>query len=241
MKSNYFNPETYEQTSEPFGSYDYGVRHCSNITGNATNGFIFSNYPIKYTSSKVKKHNRYGSYRSFKSADAKQYINTFILARIFWFKSGLDRQKLLVENLGFDEVGSKFSKDKLFVYKYCTEKAQLEVYIDDDGNISEINRFHQEKFYEIRLPIHILSIQHIISQIFYDICELNLNNINFSYYDKIQIQELLDLSKRLSNVDFMDFYNIPPIHDFNSICLLEIAKETKSLSWFSNIKKKFFS
>lgn len=242
MKSNYFDPMTYQQSSMPYEGYDYGVQHCSNETNQAINGFVFQKYPPVFISSKVRRHDRRGEYYNCPSATSDKYINTYVMARIFCMKlKGLDRQKILVENLGFKEVGSKFNDDKLFVYKYCMEAAQIEIYINDRGDISEINRFHQGNFYEIKIPIHIIGIQYVISQIFYDVCELNLSNISFSYYEKIQVQELLNLTKQLPNVDSMDSDNLPPIHDFNFVNLLEVSKGKKSLSWFSNVKKKFFN
>ncbi|EXE67009.1 hypothetical protein J582_4144 [Acinetobacter sp. 1566109] len=67
----------------------------------------------------------------------------------------------------FRETGNIFNEDKLFIYSFCTENSQLEVYIDDNGMISEINRFNQNLNYEAKIPLNILGLNYLMTQVFY--------------------------------------------------------------------------
>lgn len=236
MRSEYFDPLTYTSSLKPNQNYNYGIQHVSNDNGELINGFNAREYPAKFTLSNVNKHNQRGNYLSYPSTTSDKYMNTFVLARLFMLNiKGLDRQKLIVEKLGFTETGKILNEDKLFIYNYSTENAHLEIYINDRGEITELNRFHQDKFYELKLPINVFGIQYIISQIFYDICKLNLSNISFSEDEMATVQKLLNLKLRFKDADTLKYDDIPPINDFNTAELLKVNESHIKKSWLSKI------
>ena len=132
-----------------------------------------------------------------------------------------DKQKFLVEKMGFGETGKIFNEDKLFIYSFCTENSQLEVYIDDNGMISEINRFNQNLNYEAKIPLNILGLNYLMTQVFYDLCRLNLSNVQLNGDHQLLIGKILNINSPFKELDSLIYDDLPSFNTLNNISLLE--------------------
>ncbi|MDD9322244.1 hypothetical protein M0O54_19400 [Acinetobacter lactucae] len=220
MQTKFVDPSTYAVSNQPNPSFSYGVQHVSNENGQPINGFNFSEYEIPVRKILRKDSSPViGNFRSWPTPSADKFINAVVMTRLFVLCK--DKQKFLVEKMGFRETGNIFNEDKLFIYSFCTENSQLEVYIDDNGMISEINRFNQNLNYEAKIPLNILGLNYLMTQVFYDLCRLNLSNVQLNSDHQLLIGKILNISSPFKELDSLTYDDLPSFNMLNNISLLE--------------------
>ncbi|MCX3072504.1 DarT ssDNA thymidine ADP-ribosyltransferase family protein [Providencia stuartii] len=219
MNSVYLDPLYLKVSDLPFDGYIYGKHHVNPFNGDECYPYVCYDYSPKLFSSFVKENVSPFEAMSWPTPSVDVYINTAIMARVFASLNGIERQRFLVEKMGFVEIGKKFNDDKLFIYRFCSENSQIELYINDHGDISEINRFNQQKFYEVRIPIEsMLSIQYVFSQVFYDTCQFNISGIKWTEEKLGFYFDVLNISKKYPEYDNYSYDDIPVIHDLSGKC-----------------------
>jgi len=210
---------------------DYGIIHCEE-DGLPIKGFIqkestsvkstlarFS-YIEKFGIFQNPQHKKIlqttkGGYLNWNPPSIAQFLDCFILLRRFILGSCEEKTYLLLNKLGFDDiglcVGDGITFSKQYSYRFETEPSQLELWINENGQITELNRFHNEKFEEIKIPITIEGLQYLFIQVFVDTKRVNFSKLHLDETIHLEIVSLLDLKVIIPKIDKI------PLIDLKSI------------------------
>ncbi|MDR3177748.1 MAG: hypothetical protein LBT96_02070 [Campylobacteraceae bacterium] len=148
-------------------------------------------------------------------------LNYFILFRRFINGSRSEREKILIEKVGFFDSGTAIdtgnSIDTLFLFTFAAEPSQYELYMADNynGSVTEINHFHNGKQREVSIPLDSNGLLYVFLMVG--------DNINGKFRRELTVKEnqiiakVLDASKKLPAIDNISLNNLRPIDftDYN--------------------------
>jgi len=100
------------------------------------------------------------------------------------------RKNLLVNLLGFSDTGVSIGGDLQFIYQFSSEWSQVEIYLKDSGEVTELNLYNHERGVEIRFPVRSMeSFIYLFFQIFGDIYQLDFNKLELFEEDEYWVNE----------------------------------------------------
>lgn len=238
METCYLDPLVGQLKTHPSPNMDYGKQHIG-----ADGNILYDMVSYEYKTSRnyierIRFIEEYGLLSSLpidissefdcQNWDAptdREYIHSLGLWRIFVLSSRVSR-KIILGKMGFDEVGiaigeSLVINDALFVYQFSNEPSQIELYIssDENGTITEINRFNNGTMEETIIPITKEGLFYIFNQIFMDINRIDMakfNPNNLSDKGRSLYFSIMDMDKYCSATDnIVD--NIDDVYRLDSI------------------------
>ncbi len=219
MLKSWLNAGTMQiSESEPIG-IQFGDEHV-NSAGNAINSYRTLEKKETITSNiDSERCTSIGSYPansifSWEGPTKEQALEVFYVLRRFLMAYKNEREKILIDILGFEKTGFVLEKngleDYLYVYRYFSEPTNMEVYMTSDpkGTIMELNRYNNSKGELARVSLDIYGLIYIFMQIYGD-----MNKINFAKLDMgdilFEVKELLDFDKVIPNIDNSPLESLP--------------------------------
>ena len=228
VKSKYWNAlsETIE-TIKPDDLY-YGIQHFT-IDGQVSQGMRETFYSKQISPiPRIKFLEKYGPCMMGisddilkevgdsmvrKSPSNKLMIYSMSLLRRFIRSSRDEKKLLLINKLGFDELGLRItngtSTTKQFVYKYSTHPTQLEIYLETDeiGQVKEINIFNNSNMEELRIPLNLDGLVYTFIQVISDLYKVDFDKFDPSKMDKKYTElnaKIIDFESSFPEFDNLD-------------------------------------
>ena len=237
METIYLNPKHGTIDRKPPVEIDYGIGHFSNIDGSPTMGMYCFHYQPRKSALNRKKYveefgpvpanseilSKIGGLQSdWPKPKVDGYIRCVKLLRRFIKSNNLEKKTILTQKLGFDDPGIKvgYDEDKcdaLFRYLFSTEPTQIEIFMGEDefGTITEINRFHQSKLEELKIPIDNEGLLYMFIQIFADMNRVDFNKLDpgdMTDEEKSFTAFILDLKTYMPQLDNRDVQDFSPLN-----------------------------
>lgn len=219
---------------------DYGITHVNNIDGSILGGLKIQNEdPVPSTIERIKYLEEYGLkplvgemidkvggiQRDWPAPTIKGYINCLGMLRLFLLGNINDKVNSLLSKMGFDYTGTIYGTDSLFVYNYSTEPTRIELYLSlDKFTVTEINRFNNSTFKEVKIPIDPQGLQYVFFQVFADLNRVDFNKFDFenlSDEHNTFIQDLLNLDKEHLPTDKLPVLELEPLNECSEESTIE--------------------
>lgn len=213
LTRKWLNPDTGELSDFLLAKFDYGISHCNNDGSCALEDMHIINSKEVYSqiykepfiekfglftnnsSSEVMKVTT-GGIHLWEAPSQDNFINGIILLRRFLNGDLEEKRFILISKLGFDDIGLSIGNKEKYstqlTYKFQTEPTQIELWLSQDGNPTEINRFNNSKFVELKIPLTVDGLKYVFLQVITD-----MNKVNFNKF--IPKEETLKMYKLLIN------------------------------------------
>jgi len=227
----FYNSQNGQISSVPVKGIDYGIRHFNSDNQTPAMGMHEEHYEPE--SSNFPKRDKYldkygpvpltadmleavgGIHHHWPAVSPRDFINVACLVRCFFLSDFFKKKEILLNKLGFDDAGVSVGGDMLYVYRYSCEPTQAELYLKNDtsGRLTEVNRFNNSKFEELRVSLNFNGIHYLFCQVFSDINKVSFSKLRPAELgeDNIAIyQNVLNLSQPFYEIDAINTQDLPP-------------------------------
>lgn len=232
MKNLFLDPITGLVSATQPTKLDYGMEHFYLDDSSVVSGSVLTDY--EPTDNQFPPRTKYldeygavpllgemikklgGNKAAWPAPSPREFINCLGALRKFLRGSRIERKILLLHKMGFDDSGMSVDVDALYVYKFSTEPAFIQVFLrlNEYGTITEINKIDVSLEQTVKVPVDFFGIQYLFCQVFEDLNRVDFNKVEELDPQFVEIGEsLLDLETDIPMVDLIPVASLPRFND----------------------------